>query len=195
MNSCLTTGAADQQTVTDWQTLSWRWRCGHCATPSQLALSNRICFSDPMGTQWRTRCHPCIWTLLRASAKRELGTGFSFGGLRVSQRWFQIASSLTPSSCSSIPKTECQRTHGGARSTWQLLQTGRRIEIVATGAGSKKKAGRYLQRMVWNSQAYCHWEHTDERLMTGCCGGRGKIRYRGMAASGMRIWSQETWLK
>lgn len=50
MNSCLTTGAADQQTVTDWQTLSRRWRCGHCATPSQLARWNRICFSDPVGT-------------------------------------------------------------------------------------------------------------------------------------------------
>lgn len=71
MNSCLTIGAADQQTVTDWQTLSWRWRCGHCATPSQLAHWNRICFSDPMGTHWKTLRHPYIWTSLRASAKRN----------------------------------------------------------------------------------------------------------------------------
>lgn len=71
MNSCLTTGATDQQTVTDWQTLSWGWRCGHCATPSQLAHWNRICFSDPMGTHWKTHCHLYIWTSLRASAKRN----------------------------------------------------------------------------------------------------------------------------
>lgn len=67
----------------DWvtETLCRRWRCGHCTTPRQLARWNRICFSDPIGTHWKTHCHPYISTPLRVSSKRELGTGFRFGRL------------------------------------------------------------------------------------------------------------------
>lgn len=91
VNSCLTTGAAAQQTVTDWQTLRRGWRCGHCATPSQLARSDKFCFSQPVGTKWRVLCHSHFWTPLRAHGKRKQEKGvLVFGELYFSPHVSQL---------------------------------------------------------------------------------------------------------
>jgi len=76
MNSCLTTGAANQQTVTDWRALSRRWRRGHCAKPSQLARWNRICFSDPHGDPMKYSLPSLyIWTPPRCWFEKEFENG------------------------------------------------------------------------------------------------------------------------
>lgn len=46
MNSRLTTGAADQQTVTEWQTLCWRWPRSHGAN---WLVVTRSGFPNPQG--------------------------------------------------------------------------------------------------------------------------------------------------
>lgn len=168
VNPCLTTGAAAQQTVTDWQALRRGWRRGHCATPSQLAHWDKFCFSEPVGTQWRALCHPCFWTPLRACGKGNqkkeilllvscISANFVFG------RCF--SSEVAPDSLifnPQIHRIPLPKTESHIWLSKKHLAAPSNLQAAWNYGGSRKKAHGYLQRVVWNSEAYSPWKHKDE---------------------------------